>query len=179
MIAIYTDGACNKKGEGGFGIVITQNNKIIFYDSKHFTETTNNRMELLALIEALKIVTNSSHDNEQHQKLYNDFIKDDDFIIYSDSIYCVNAFNDWMHTWCGNGWINSKKEEVKNVDLMKQLPYFYHKNFQPPQVEWVKGHNNIWQNELADALSNKNDKKIKKIMDCYLEGHYENCNLCQ
>ncbi len=140
-IKIYTDGAArgNPDGPGGYGTIL------VYVDGKGQThtrefsqgykKTTNNRMELLAVIIGLEALTRPC--NVQ---------------LYSDSQYVVKAFNDrWIDSWLKNGWKNSKKEPVKNVDLWKRLL----EAKKPHNVEfiWVKGHNGHEMNERCDILA--------------------------
>lgn len=140
-IKIYTDGAArgNPDGPGGYGTIL------VFVDSKgqtHIREysqgykkTTNNRMELLAVIVGLEALTKPC--NVQ---------------LYSDSQYVVKAFNDhWIDGWIKKGWRRGKNEPVKNVDLWKRLL----KAMEPHNVEfiWVKGHNGHEMNERCDVLA--------------------------
>jgi ribonuclease HI len=130
-IEIYTDGSCYyKTKEGGWAFVITEDNKEIVQLGSGEIDTTSNRMELTAIIEAIE-VCNLEMPNE-------------DVIIYTDSKYCVNGYTKWMHKWHRNKW-----QGVKNKDLWKKL----YEN-QGHEVKWVKGHaDNKW-NELADTLAN-------------------------
>lgn len=108
-IEIYTDGSCRKNpGPGGFGVICFNENKIIQVIKKQNSNiTTNNREELKAILTAFKL----------SQTKYKNKI----CIIYSDSAYCVNICNDWIHAWARNGWKNSKKKEIENIDLIKEL----------------------------------------------------------
>ncbi|MEN8153367.1 MAG: ribonuclease HI [Acidobacteriota bacterium] len=141
IIEIYTDGACSgnqfKENSGGWGAVLLwgPRRKEIYGGEEN---TTNNRMELTACIKAL------------------DAVKQKDFkiIIYSDSSYIVNCFNNrWYVKWEKNGWKNSRKEPVENKDLWIKLL----KQFREFDVKFVKvkGHSGIELNEEADRLANK------------------------
>ena len=140
-IKIYTDGAArgNPDGPGGYGTIL------VYVDSKGQThtreysqgykKTTNNRMELLAVIVGLEALTKPC--NVQ---------------LYSDSQYVVKAFNDhWIDGWIKKGWKRGKNEPVKNVDLWKRLL----EAMKPHNVEfiWVKGHNGHELNERCDVLA--------------------------
>jgi len=148
LIEIYTDGACSQNGtwEGGWGYCIG-NMGHMGYSEK----TTNNRMELTAVIKALEEISTWTQMIETR------------VIIYTDSSYVANAYNKkWINNWKRNGWKNSKKEEVKNKDLwiiLDALVTFFDK------VEFVKvkGHSGILGNERADKLATTAMKnKIKK-----------------
>ena len=137
MISIYTDGACSgNPGIGGWGVVIldkTNNPKLLYGGEK---ETTNNRMELNAAINAL---------------LY--FSKKEDLEIFTDSKYLKDGIESWIHKWKVNGWKTASKKNVKNKDLWLQLD----KQISRHNIKWhwVKGHANNEYNEKADSLARK------------------------
>ena len=136
-LKIYTDGACSgNPGPGGWGAVIFDEKRKQQNISGKARETTNNRMELLAPIMALKKIKSKSK-----------------VIIFTDSIYVKNGITDWIKKWEKNGWKNSNKKPVKNTDLWKKLNELCQKN----QViwKWVKGHSNNKYNNLADELATK------------------------
>lgn len=130
-IHIYTDGACYPNpGHGGWGYVILMKEGIIT-NSGGDIDTTSNQMELRAVIEALTYFDNPRS-----------------IIIFSDSKYFVNGFNDWMHRWASNG----KLDEKKNSDQWRRL--FELKNNHLSIIAiLVKGHSGNEYNELADSLS--------------------------
>jgi ribonuclease HI len=130
-INIYTDGAARgNPGPGGYGVVMEANGKSKEF-SGGFKITTNNRMELLAIIEALTRIKQTGH--EVH--------------IYSDSKYVVDAVE---KGWLTN-WIKKDFRGKKNVDLwLRYLPL--HQQHQP-KLHWIKGHNNHPQNERCDTLA--------------------------
>ncbi len=136
VMIIYTDGACKgNPGSGGWGAVLLYKNheKQLYGSEKN---TTNNRMELMAVIKALQALNRPCN------------IK-----IYTDSKYVQNGMLSWLEGWKKNNWKNSKKQEVKNIDLWKILDVEAQKH----SIEWcwVKGHNGDKYNELADELANK------------------------
>lgn len=153
---IYTDGSCRQSG-CGFGVVGLFNKKMLFAHQEQCQNSTNNREELKAIIAAIKAAQRDPAN---------------EYIIYSDSSYCVKSINEWMPQWYQKNWINSKKKEVENIDLMKtlfSLLYATEENTVFPiqtnfSIQWLKGHNNIIGNELADALATKNTKKFKQII---------------
>ena len=132
---IYTDGACSgNPGPGGWGAVIfdeENNQKNISGNEKN---TTNNRMELLAAIMALKKIKSNS-----------------DVVIYTDSIYVKNGITEWMIKWKKNGWKNASKKPVKNKDLWIKLDKLCEKN--NVSWKWVKGDSTNTYNNLADQLA--------------------------
>lgn len=141
-ISIYTDGACSgNPGKGGWGalLIAGENKKEISGGEK---ETTNNRMELTAPIEALKLVKRPCK------------IK-----LYSDSAYLVNAFaNGWIYNWQKNGWKTADKKDVKNRDLWEEI----YKFTKIHDIEWikVKGHSDNEYNNLCDRLAVAAIKKL-------------------
>lgn len=142
QITIYTDGACSgNPGPGGWGAVL-------FYGEKQKeisggeSKTTNQRMELTAVIEALKALK----------------VEEWDITVYSDSAYIVNAFKQkWISNWQKNGWKNSKKEDVANQDLWKELIALMRKN--RVRIEKVRGHSGDRWNERCDELARSAVKK--------------------
>ena len=136
MIKIYTDGSClENPGDGGWAaiIIIDQQKKII---SGNQENTTNNRMELLAPIEALKTLKKKSKVE-----------------IITDSKYVKLGITEWIHNWKMNGWKTSNKKEVKNIDLWKQLDSLV-KDFDT-KWSWVKGHSTDLLNNEVDLLAKK------------------------
>lgn len=139
----YTDGACSKNGSkdssGGFGVVeVDKDDNIIwqFQDTK--SPTTNNEMELMAILTALHHISIETQNN--------DFFKP---IIYSDSAYCVNLINDWMYSWERNGWKRPKNQEVKNLKIIKSIYQLAHL----ATIQKVPGHSGVKWNEYVDGLA--------------------------
>ena len=144
MIKIYTDGACKgNPGIGGWGALLVHNEQSIeMFDGE--LETTNNRMELKAVIEALNHATSMN----------------DDVQIYTDSSYVQKGIQEWILNWKKNGWRSSNKKPVKNQDLWQKLDTLN----SSLKVEWfwVKGHAGHPGNERADFLANEGVKKIQQ-----------------
>ena len=150
MIYIYADGASKgNPGPGGFGIAVMENINIKYMFSKQYENITNNQGELKALLLALGLATS--------------IFKNEKVTILSDSAYCVNMFNDWIHNWARNGWKNSKNKTVENYELILQLYEFAKIDFPKFSVEKVMGHCGILGNEIADALASNNQEKLEKI----------------
>ena len=150
-IEIYTDGACSgNPGPGGFGLVAVDGKIVKYAYNEECEETTNNREEMKAILHAFEYAC-------KHFRF-------EDVLIYSDSAYCVNMINDWIWTWAKNGWKNSKKKTVENLDLVKELHKYLTMEFFPCQVIKVKGHDGNMANELADALATNNERKYQKIL---------------
>ncbi|MDC0344107.1 ribonuclease HI [Pelagibacteraceae bacterium] len=132
---IYTDGACSgNPGPGGWGAVIFDEREKQNNISGKAKETTNNRMELMAPIMALKKTKSKS-----------------DITIFTDSTYVKNGITEWIKKWEQNGWKNSNRKPVKNKDLWIKLNELCQKN--KVIWKWVKGHSNNKYNILADKLA--------------------------
>ena len=136
MIKIYTDGSCLKNpGDGGWAVIIIKDD-----ESKEISgserDTTNNRMELLAPINALK-----------------EMKRDEQIEIYTDSQYVKLGITEWINKWVLNNWKTSKKEDVKNKDLWIEL-YNLNKNLDV-KWNWVKAHAGNTMNEKVDLLAKK------------------------
>ena len=136
MIKIYTDGSCLKNpGNGGWAAIICTDNEVKKISGSE-KDTTNNRMELMATINALKEVNS-----------------DDLIEIYTDSKYVKNGITDWIHNWIKNNWKTSNKEDVKNKDLWVQLHDL--NNSSKIKWNWVKAHAGNPLNEEVDLLAKK------------------------
>ena len=134
-ITIYTDGACSgNPGKGGWAAVIIEdeNEKTI---SGSELLTTNNRMELSAVINALKEVGSAELD------------------IYTDSKYVKNGIESWIKNWKMNGWITASKQPVKNKDLWLELDTLVSEK--EIEWKWVKGHSNDHYNNIVDEAARK------------------------
>jgi len=136
-IKLYTDGSCSgNPGPGGWGWVLQygEHQKGGYGACMH---TTNNRMELLAVITGLHQITNKSIPVE----------------VYSDSNYIVNAMTQgWIENWRSRDWLNTRKKEVANRDLWEYLSQLT-TQFDTISFNWVKGHNGHPGNEQADQLA--------------------------
>lgn len=153
MIKIYVDGASRgNPGPGGSGVIAydNKNNTILKSYSMTYENTTNNQAELKALICALQMA------NKEWEGEY--------CVIYSDSAYCVNMCNSWIHNWAKNGWINSKKQQVENYELVRLLYKYLSKPEPNFRIEKIPGHAGILGNELADALASENEKKFNNLI---------------
>lgn len=154
-INIYTDGSCSKNpGPGGWATLIIYENKVSCL-SGYEIESTNNRMELIAVVEALKEIIKKCNKYKA-------------FEIFSDSAYVVNSFkNKWMYNWKMNGWKTKNGRDVKNVDLWKQsiklLGLISNRN---PECEIIftkiKGHSGITYNEVVDRIAKEETLKALK-----------------
>ena len=142
-IEIFTDGACSgNPGIGGWGALLRYKD-IEKELSGGELETTNNRMELTAVIEALKALKATCN-----------------ITLYTDSKYVMCGITEWMENWKKNGWkTTNKKGDVKNVDLWQQLDELI-KHHEIRWV-WVKGHNGHPENERVDTLARNEVAKLK------------------
>ena len=135
-IELFTDGACKgNPGLGGWGVLINNSNNFIELKGTQ-QQTTNNRMELIAVIEGLK----SIKENENIE-------------ITTDSMYVKNGINEWINNWKRNGWKTAAKKPVKNKDLWQELDELV-QNYSIKWI-WVKGHSGHPGNERADQLANE------------------------
>lgn len=134
-VSLYTDGACKgNPGIGGWGAILRSGSheKELFGGEAH---TTNNRMELTAIIQGLAALKRPC----QVQ-------------IHTDSQYVKNGMETWIHNWKKNGWKTANKQNVKNDDLWKQLDEYV--QLHRVSWTWIKGHSGHPDNERADALAN-------------------------
>ena len=144
---IYTDGSAHPNpGPGGFGVIVLDNDeKIQYIYNKQFEKekVTNNQMELKAILYAFLNYGVNINTNEFTNNIP---------IVYSDSNYCVQTFNEWMFNWARNGWIKSDKKVPENLDLIQAYYEWYQKGYRI-DLRKVKGHNGLKWNELADLLA--------------------------
>jgi len=135
-VEIYTDGACSgNPGPGGWGaLMLYKGNEKEIYGGE--PETTNNRMEMLAAINALKALTRKSPVR-----------------IHTDSKYLKDGITQWIKKWRTNGWRTAARKPVKNADLWQELESMLIEH--DVEWAWVKGHSGHPENERADALANQ------------------------
>lgn len=142
VVEIYTDGACRgNPGPGGWGAVLRS--------GKHEKElyggemdTTNNRMEMTAVVNALNALKQPS-----------------DVTLTTDSQYVRKGITEWIHNWKKNGWKTAAKKDVKNADLWQQIDSLSAKH--TIRWEWVKGHSGHPENERVDELANRGIDEMK------------------
>lgn len=152
-VTLYTDGAArgNPDGPGGYGAVleyVDSTGKLHVKElSQGYVRTTNNRMELMAVITGLEALNRSCEVN-----------------VYSDSKYVVDAFNQhWIDSWLKKGWKRGRNEPVKNADLWKRLLAVKEKH--TVTFHWVKGHDGHPQNERCDELATRAADGTDLIVD--------------
>lgn len=136
VVTIYTDGACRgNPGPGGWGVLLEYGgNQRTLYGGED--PTTNNRMELTAVIRALQALKIKCH-----------------IELYTDSKYVLQGITEWLPNWKKRNWLTANKKPVQNVDLWQTLDTLvahYEINW-----HWVKGHSGDRGNEIADQLANK------------------------
>lgn len=153
QVRVYTDGSCSgNPGPGGWAIVFNTDTDCITASGCEY-ETTNNRMELTAMLRTL-------------QRILRDGSTDNTYIVFSDSAYVVNTINNqWLPKWCLNGWQTKSGSSVKNKDLWQQVHTCLSKlSAQGFDVtlQKVKGHAGITFNELVDKLAREESEKAKQ-----------------
>ena len=135
MIKVYTDGACKgNPGQGGWGALIIENDaEREIYGGE--SNTTNNRMELMAVIKALELLKEQKY-----------------ITVFTDSTYVQKGISEWIINWKRNGWKSSNKKSVKNKDLWVELDNL--NDQMSVKWQWIKGHAGHSGNERADYLAN-------------------------
>lgn len=132
---VFTDGGCSgNPGPGGWGAVLVRNDEVIDHRYGRAANTTNNRMELMALQAGFEMIA-----------------PDEEVVLWSDSQLCVNTLTQWAQKWEKNGW-RRKGGPIKNLDLIKPL---YRQTLSRPraQLRWLKAHNGSRWNEYVDTLA--------------------------
>ena len=135
-VTFITDGACSgNPGPGGWCVIIKKDDKVNEFFGGDL-ETTNNKMELTAVIKGFENLNNAS-----------------EVLVKTDSTYVINGITKWLPNWRAKGWINSAKKPVANKDLWEQLESLISNH----KVDWlwVKGHSGDDENERADELARK------------------------
>ncbi len=141
VVEVYADGACKgNPGPGGWGVLLLTGGKERELHGGA-PATTNNRMELTAVIRALQSLPQGSRVR-----------------LYTDSLYVQKGMTEWISSWKQRGWRTADKKPVKNQDLWKQLDGMAHNH--KVEWHWVKGHAGHPGNERADALANKGVESV-------------------
>ncbi len=145
-VVIYTDGACSgNPGPGGWGAVLrSKGTEKQLYGGQ--ADTTNNQMELQAVIEALRVLKRTC-----------------DVELYTDSRYVKDCITKWIHGWKKNGWKTASKKPVKNKDYWERLDAEIGRH--NISWHWVKGHAGHEGNELADELARRGISEISELRD--------------
>lgn len=146
-VIIYSDGACSgNPGPGGYGTVLIYN-KHRRELSGGYKDTTNNRMEIMAIIKGLEVLNTRCR-----------------VTIYSDSRYVVDAIEKgWVDKWRSNDWMRNKKEKALNVDLWKRLIVLLEQH--NVTFKWVKGHSDNEENQRCDLLAVTATKQTDLLVD--------------
>ena len=135
-VIMYTDGACRgNPGPGGWGVVLNYNGNRKTLRG-YAAETTNNRMELTAVIEGLRALNRACR-----------------IEVHTDSKYVMQGISEWIENWKRNGWKTAAKKPVKNDDLWRSLDAETRRH--DIDWRWVRGHSGVEGNELADQLANE------------------------
>ena len=151
-VSIYTDGAClGNPGPGGWGVIMFRGepDDIDHVDTKKLrggsTETTNNEMELTAVLAAMDYMRENATRFPQPLRI----------LLNSDSKYITNAINEgWLTNWQKNGWKTKKKEPVKNAELWRRIAEHL-ENGLDVRFEWVRGHSGDKANDIADRIASE------------------------
>jgi ribonuclease HI len=141
-VVIYTDGACRgNPGPGGWGVVLRYQGNLKTLNGFD-PETTNNRMELTAVIEGLRGLTRSC-----------------DIELHTDSKYVMQGVNEWLSNWKRNGWKTAARKPVKNIDLWQQLDDEVKRH--EIDWNWVKGHSGVEDNEFATGSTGYGNNRAR------------------
>ena len=144
-IVVTTDGSCspnNGNGSGGWAYVVRENGQVIGQESGRENKTTNNRMEFMAILQALRSFVEPTH-----------------ITVRTDSQYAMKSVTVWAHGWKRRGWRTSEGESVKNRDLIEEI--LAEMDRHSVKMEWVRGHNGDRDNEKCDGLAAKARKRRK------------------
>ena len=159
MRTIYTDGACSgNPGPGGWALleIDEQKNTLAYFSEGREDNTTNNRMEMKAMIGALSYIKEEA---EEHPN--------DEFEIYSDSAYVVNMCNDWIWKWAANGWTRARNKSIENLDLVIELYDLLNFSTIKFKIKKCDGHAGVLGNELVDAFAARNQSKLDRLIKTY------------
>ena len=163
MFKVYTDGACKKNGKtgakGGWAYAIYNESKeLLFANSGHEDDTTNQRMEIMAILKACQAIEALTKDNSIFA-----------CEVRSDSAYCIRCYEEaWYDRWEANGWKTANREKVKNRDLWEQL-ILYFKNSHYDFIK-VRGHADCDENNFVDELAQRaavmdpEEEQLKQLM---------------
>lgn len=146
-ITVYTDGSCiSNPGPGGFAGLIIDSDCIIAEIKGSREDTTNNRMELTAIIEILKSLEEPT-----------------EVVVFSDSEYCVKGINERLENWFRNNWKGSNKKKVLNIDLWEE--YLTVSKFHKVKAKWIRSHSGNEYNEMANDIAYQEALKIKDMLN--------------
>ena len=146
----YTDGACSgNPGPGGYAVVSLEENELVYSYVEDFQHTTNNRMELMAILHVMKLAAED---------------KENDYLVYSDSAYAINCLINWCPMWAKNNWTRKGNKPILNLELIQEMYSIYLKIKDRITIIKIGGHKGVLGNELADALSTGNNKKFNDLV---------------
>ena len=146
----YTDGACSgNPGPGGYAVVSLEENELVYSYVEDFPNTTNNRMELMAILHVMKLAAED---------------KENDYLVYSDSAYAINCLINWCPVWAKNNWTRKGNKPILNLELIQEMYSIYLKIKDRITIIKIGGHKGVLGNELADALSTGNNKKFNDLV---------------
>ena len=150
-LIIHTDGSClGNPGVGGYAAILKHDSDEYVVKGGSYEKTTNQRMELTAILKPLKLL--AAYENSETYSI----------TVYSDSVYLVKGAREWLNNWSMNGWKNSKKQDVKNMDLWKDMHKLL-QLFNKVDFKWVKGHS--MQNYLNNRCDEMAKEMSKKALD--------------
>lgn len=168
-LTVYTDGSCNKQKQGGYGYALVTENEVLAAGGAGIPDTTNNRMEMTAVISPL----NGLLDEARREEWGIEHLQEVEVI--SDSQYVIKGVTEWMPGWKKRGWKNSANKVVENLDLWKEVDYLI-QAFSEINIRirwsWVRGHNGDSGNEVVDKIAqyhSTKDPKFKKQLDDWFE----------
>jgi len=148
-IEIYTDGGCSgNPGPGGWAYVVQMGNELV-RSSGGKVNTTNNQMELQAVIEALRFVNSQLDD------------KKEPVVLHTDSQYVRQGITNWIHKWLKNNWKTTAKKAVKNKEFWQQLKEL--DDAIRPDWVWVPGHTGVELNETCDSMVQEQIEHFKNL----------------
>ena len=133
IVVIYTDGSCRPDGEGAWAAMLRHGDEVLHIAGNE-KDTTNNRMEIMAVIRALSCLTTSCK-----------------VTIFTDSQYVQNGITTWVNKWKKKNWKTKSGDPVKNCDLWKQILEL--RGQHQIKVHWVRGHSGHTENEIVDSLA--------------------------
>lgn len=153
-IDIYTDGACSgNPGAGGYAFIILKNDKELIKSSGCLAKTTNNYMELKAIVRSLEHVS---------EMIY--YRNIEEIVIHSDSAYCINPVEKgWLKFWKKNNWMTKQNEPIKNLDLWKKLDTFVESKKFNIKFKKVKGHSGNKYNEMVDRAAKRAILRLNEL----------------
>lgn len=138
MKTVYTDGSClGNPGAGGWAFLVIHNDEGQTRKWGSYINTTNNQMELQAVIEAIKYINTCEKEKTD---------------LYTDSNYVKKGITEWIQSWKNNNWKNSSNKEIKNLQLWKELDILAQNNTNI-EFKWIKAHNGNIYNEIVDGLA--------------------------